>query len=95
MRHHQRQSTSFNRQNLALLLDPYNNAGVSSASNPNYVRAHHICSRILNFLFVNFLEKKCFFRLIINVVLEFHDLFRFLHENEFRTDQNSPQISWK
>ena len=37
MRHHQRQSTSFNRQNLALLLDPYNNAGVSSASNPNYI----------------------------------------------------------
>ena len=37
MRHHQRQSTNFNRQNLALLLDPYNNAGVSSASNPNYI----------------------------------------------------------
>ena len=36
MRHHQR-SQNFNRQNLALLLDPFANAAVSSASNPNYI----------------------------------------------------------
>jgi len=37
MRHHHRQTQSFNRQNLALLLDPFSNGAVSSASNPNYI----------------------------------------------------------
>ena len=44
MRHHHHRSHGdyYRRQNLALLLDPFNNSGnsVSSASNPNYFDQH-------------------------------------------------------
>ena len=47
MRHHQR-SQNFNRQNLALLLDPFANAAVSSASNPNYIDHQNMLGLGLN-----------------------------------------------
>ena len=53
-------------------------------------------SRILNFLFVIvFLREKIFYARKITVILAFYNLFRFLYENPFRTDQSKRQISWE
>ena len=53
-------------------------------------------SRILNFLFVNvFSRKKLSFRYKQqSYLLTFYDLFWFLNESPFRTNQSKRQISW-
>ena len=51
----------------------------------DYVRTHHMFSRILNFYF---------FSIQIKVILAFHNLFWFLNENPFRKNQSKWQISW-
>ena len=40
-------------------------------------------------------ENSLFDKKIIAAILAFHNLFWFLNENVFRTDQYKPQISWK
>ena len=52
------------------------------------VRARHMFSRILSFLFVNVFREKFVFSLkTVTVILAFYNLFSFLKENPFRTDQ--------
>ena len=66
----------------------------------DYVRTHHIISRILNFLFIFvFSRKKILFSIkkisVIIVILAFYNPFWFLNENPFRTDQNKRKLSLK
>ena len=65
-----------------------------SVVSSGYVRTHHMFSRILNFLFVFFVKKIGFSRKNCSYI-GILNLFWFLNENPFRTDQNKRQISWK
>ena len=56
---------------------------VTRRPNPVTVRTHHMFSRILDFLFMFFREKKVVFSIKITVLLAFSDLFWFLNENLF------------
>ena len=59
------------------------------------VRAHHMFSRILNFLFVIvfFREQMIFLIKKLTVILAFCNLFWFLNENLFQRDPSKQQIS--
>ena len=52
-----------------------------SKSATTYVLAHHMFSRILNFLFVNVFREKIVSTIKITVLLPFYNLVSFLNEN--------------
>ena len=82
--------SDYNQKALWRLLDlPKHHSWTWDVSSQTFVRTHHMFSRILNFLFTY----NCFFN--NSVILAFYNLFWFLNENLFRTDQGKRQISWK
>ena len=54
----------------------------------DYVRVHHMFSRILNFLFNIFFSRNFLSLIRITVLLTLYTSFLFLNENLFRTDKN-------
>ena len=62
---------------------------VNTTENSTTYVTHHMFSRILNFLFL------IVFPIQMTDIMAFYNLFWFLNENPFRTDQSKRQISWK